>query len=575
MPGFRITNLNTVKKLKNYDDSRCKKDTIIYNEWNISRNTLNKFMKDKLFLETTQYIIVLEGVIYNSIDLINKYNVLNFSEAIQCLLNSNKHDFFKHLDGSFSGAVFFKDENKWIIYTGPLGEKAIFYYYDKGKFIAGSQLNYITDILKELNIHRDIDIDALNQFMGYGFYLDDSTCLKNVKRLYPGSYVELTQQDINISSYKKIDYQQTLQLSNDSYITKLQEKFECAVEKVIKKNAEYNYSNLVDISGGADSRMISYTVKKLEAKNIILDCYGQSGCLDARIAEQVANDLDYQYIFRSLDNADCMKHIDENILMNNGATMYYGITGGKSMLEMFPETLIGLEFTGLLGDMYDGSMVITYPDGNIDRNYARFRCSQTLEYKKDFIFPEKEENRFEHFKNEYFWFYTRGMLFGMTSYFIRQNFVEVATPFGDPDFLEVYLNIPWEQRVKGNLLKKWMIKSYPSAAQIPYAATQINIKKELTILGLLEKKVKLFSRVLKSKIGKTMPQGMNDISYWYNTNTSFREYVNTYYSENVMRCEQFPDINRNVKKLYSSGSVIDKLIAVSVLSIIKNYIDIY
>lgn len=65
------------------------------------------------------------------------------------------------------------------------------------------------------------------------------------------------------------------------------------------------------------------------------------------------------------------------------------------------------------------------------------------------------------------------------------------------------------------------------------------------------------------------------MTYWYNTNSLFRNYVTTYYDENVRRCEQFPDISKNIKKLYNSGSVIDKLIAVSVLSIIKNYIDKY
>lgn len=50
MPGFRITNLHSDVPLNNFDNTRCKTDVIEFEDWKINRNTLNKFLDDKVFL---------------------------------------------------------------------------------------------------------------------------------------------------------------------------------------------------------------------------------------------------------------------------------------------------------------------------------------------------------------------------------------------------------------------------------------------------------------------------------------------------------------------------------------------
>ena len=570
MPGFRVTNFRTSVPLVNYDDSRCQKDRISFEGWHFERNTLNKFLADKIFIETNQYFVLLEGITYNS-------QVLNREEKEHCfektfikLLERFGDRVLQILDGSCAGVIFYKKEKRLIVFTSRLGEKAVFYYLKNNKIIVGSQLNYVTDILKDLGLEKVIDEQAFSQFLGYGFYVDESTCVKDIKRLYPGTYLEIQDNVYNVHEYNKIEYPEITNLSVTEWIELLHESFLKGIKKILEKNKEYGYSNLVDVSGGADSRMICCAVKELDERNVLLDCYGESGCADVVIAEQVANLLGYTLVFRSLDNAQCMMHIDENILLNNGATIYYGITGGKAMLEMFHNNLFGLELTGLLGDMYDGSMVTTYPGIPIDENYARFRCSDILRYGDDFTFPEKENLRFKINPNELFWFHARGMLFGMTSYFIRQNFVEVATPFGDKDFLQVYLSIPWSLRVKNNLLRKWMIQKYPTAANIKYAATGTTIKETVMKYGALKGKQQIAKQKLLSMLNKK-PIGMNDLAYWYRTNHDFAEYVRLYFGENIELVEH-KGIRRKIERLFDSRKIGDKLLAVTGISVYKNYI---
>ncbi|MDU6483768.1 MAG: hypothetical protein E6538_17450, partial [Paeniclostridium sordellii] len=370
-----------------------------------------------------------------------------------------------------------------------------------------------------------------------------------------------------ICTYFICDYEQK-NIEVDDAIENLNTSFKNGLKKIFEKNKEYNLVNLLDISGGLDSRMICYSAKGIKEENVLLDCYAQSGTKDDIISKQIASKLNYNYVFRSIDNAKCMLNIDENILMNNGATIYYGITGGKDMLEMMNPNIYGMEITGLLGDIYDGSMVIDRCNGEPEADYLKFRYSTTLKYGSDFTVNLDIANRFKNYKNELYWFYTRGMIFGMTSYFIRQNFTEVATPFGDKEFLKNYLSIPWEMRVKKHVLREWLIKCYPEASKIPYGNTGVPVNLSVKPYHELLRKYNRAKQKIKIKILKK-PLNMSDVQYWYDNNKEFNNYINEYYKQNFNLCLEYPKVKKNIKKLFNSGKVVDKLIAVSTLSIIK------
>lgn len=594
MPGFRVSNYQNISNLKNYDTKRCISDKISSTEGILfERNTLNKFMNDKTLLETNDNVFILEGVIYNLLDLCNQYNVNKLDDLLPLLFEKFNIEFLKELRGFSSGVVLDKKEKKLYVFTSQLGEKAVYYYKNAENIVFGSQLNYITDLLKEKNIVIKPDTEAMNRFLGFGYNFGTDTCALEIKRIYPGNYMvyDLAENSLSEQIPYYIAENVLYECSEKEAILKLDSSFKNAILDILNKNKEYGYKTIVDLSAGADSRMIAYTVKEFVGDNtddIIAINFGQTGCADVEVAQEIANQLNFDLIHYSLDSAKCCMDIDGNIFLNNGNVLYCTITGGKRTLEILDREQFGLEITGLLGDVYDGSMVTNYPAPLLE-DMERYRYSNTLQFGTDFVSSKEKIDYFKRNPNEVYWLYQRGMIFGMTSYFIRQNYTEVATPFGDPIFMKYYLSFPWDTRVKNFLLRKWLIEKYPKAAEFTYSDSGISIRESIKVdtednkrKEIREKIKKLFPKVLviyrklrdciiQTNTVHSKPIGMNDMNYWYNNNVEFKNYIDTYLSDeniNVLPME----IMSNINKMLVTNKIFDKLIVASLISIVKTYI---
>ena len=594
MPGFRVTNYNNNCKLHNYDNTRCVSDIIISEGgFSFERNTLNKFINDKTLLETDDNIFLLEGVIYNLQELSKQNSVNNIDELLPLLFKKYGFDFIKELKGFSSGAVLDKKTKKLYIFTSQLGEKAVFYYKNNEKVIFGSQLNYITDLLKEKNITITPDIEAMNRFLGFGYNFGTDTCALEIKRIYPGNYMvyDLAEHTLSAQIPYFVAQNDLYECAEKDAIALLDSSFKNAILDILNKNKEYGYKTIVDLSAGADSRMIAYTVKEFvgdSTEDIIAINFGQTGCADVEIAQKIANQLNFDLIHYSIDSGKCCMDIDSNIFMNNGNVLYCTITGGKRTLEILDREQFGLEITGLLGDVYDGSMVTNYPFPLLE-DMEKYRYSNTLQFGEDFASSKEKIDFFKRNPNEVYWLYQRGMIFGMTSYFIRQNYTEVATPFGDPIFMKYYLSFPWDMRVKNFLLRRWMIEKYPKAASFIYSDSGLTINESIKVDAEKNKRIekkdkikKLFPKLLifyrklrnfrnRTNAVHSKPMGMNDMNYWYNNNVEFKNYIDNYLNEdniNILPIE----IKSNITKMLATNKIFDKLIVASLISIMKTYI---
>lgn len=568
MPGFFITNIESNKKYVLEKNNEFLSQEIVNEKYQIKRSILNSYLDDKIFSEDRELIVITDGIIYGS------DNVLEGQSLEDAFFIKYREEplFFSKLNGHFSGAFYDKRKDEWLVYTSCFGDRSIFYYYnvDNGTFIIGSELRYVVDFMRLCGIERTIDEHGMKCLLDFGYFLDESTGVKEIKRLFPGDYLIINhEKNIKTGNYFNVDYE-PVQYKEDEAIENLDKAFLNALKRINAKNKFNGKYCLADLSGGLDSRMICFGLHRIKSKNIFTATYAQSESYEQKIAQKIAQKLGFESIFLSLDNGQCLVDIDELTLLNNGTSYYFGITGGKILLDCLSKNKFGIELTGILGDIHESAFIEYKGDKKVNVHDPRFKLSDKTPLDLDYNYS-KVSNRFRD--SEMYWFYTRGALAGLSTFHIRRNYIEPTTPFADKEFLEAYLSIPWDIRSKEKVLLKWMIKKYPEAVKFPYGATGMSVLNENNIFIKIIRHIKFYCASFYSKLRKApVKNNMNPMDFWLSNNPKLKKDLNEYYIANKFVLDEYIDTSKQVDVLYKSESFIDKGLALFIISYVKNYI---
>ena len=566
MPGFLVANTPQMPQLVNYAQERCVRGEMRCGEWTIRWNVLNKYQDDKIFEQTDTHVIVLDGVILNKNELIRRLGGLSWVETVQSMIRK-KRTFFEDFRGAFSGAVYDKENGEWILFTDQLNMHLLLKCADKGRFAFGSQMNYLADWMRCNNIHRDMDPMWQEDVLTYGYMLDVHTALQGVERVFPGSYFTCNANGFGVEhAYYRVTKQHRQDMSMQKAIELLDEAFDNAVRRVLDKDREYGYKTVVDISGGLDSRMILCSAQKQAPGQIFCINYAQSRSDDRKLAETAVHAAGVQGMFFSMDDGRCLLDVDDLVLMNQGLSYYSGITGGKQVLESLDPSEYGAELFGILGDVYEGAMISQELRDKPDWSAQRFMDSLMLAGERKYC-----DARREYEDNELLWFYVRGMFAGMNTAFIRQNFCEAITPFGDVEFMDLCFSLSEDMRVKHHVYRRWMMQKYPKMARISYARTGLPVMTQ----DRLEKLLTLFRRAYRKlyyKLCGSAPWEMNPLDNWYKS-PQIGEYLREYYCQNIDVLQQDPDFRHRVELLFDQGNAQEKTMALTAISAVKQYVN--
>lgn len=568
MPGFFITNIESNKKYVLEKNNEFLSQEILNEKYIIKRSILKSYLDDKIFSEDKELIVITDGIIYDSDTVFENKSIRD------AFFINYKEDplFFSKLNGHFSGAFYDKQKDEWLVYTSCFGDRSIFYYYnvDDGTFIIGSELRYVVDFMRICGIERTIDEHGMKCLLDFGYFLDESTGVNEIKRLFPGDYLIVNREEnIKIGNYFNANYK-PVEYEENKAIENLDKAFSNALKRIIEKNKFNKKYCIADLSGGLDSRMICYGLNKINAENIFTATYAQSESYEQKIAQKIAQKLGFESIFLSLDTGLCLLDIDELTLLNNGTSYYFGITGGEILLDSLNTNKFGIELTGILGDIHESAIIEYKGDKNVNVHDERFKLSSKTALDLDYNYS-KVSNRFRD--NEMYWFYIRGALAGLSTFHIRRNYIEPVTPFADKEFLEAYLSIPWDIRCREKLLLRWMIKKYPEAVKFPYGATGMSVLNENDFSIKIIRRIKFYCASLYSKLRKApVKNNMNPMDFWLSSNPKLKTDLNEYYSSNKFVLDEYIDISKQVDVLFKSESFIDKGLALFIISYVKNYI---
>jgi len=580
MPGIMgIINKKMIKQTSKVSSSLIT-EVIEYKNIFLQRDTLPKFLNDKVFFETEKKIFILEGVIFNINELIIEYKQKNWKATLIAMSNKNEDSFFNEFRGSFSGFYYDKITKKSIIFTDHIGDKPIYYYVRKGELIFSSEINTIIRLLINNHIEYNLDEKGVYSLLTHGYMIEDLTPFKEIKRLKAGCSITLkADKQYTINRYHLLNNEPNDSLSDEEIINTIDMLFKKAMLRQVNKNKEYGYSDIAPLSAGLDSRMTAWVLSQ-QTKQVLNITYSQSNYLDEIIPKKISAELKTHLLFKTLDNGLSLKYLDEMVKKNASVVLYGGPAQVWDTFHLLDQSNIGVIHTGMLGDVVVGTFY-----KSLERNkkysiedgvYSKFLINEFKDVLKDY--------KIENYKNqEIFNFYNRGFNgANMGAPLVFQEFTESYSPFYDIDFLEFCLTIPMEKRWRHYIYDKWVIDKYPEAAKYTHNGRKITYDKgnNFKVLG---KDISLdnFGNRLKSFLLKKLGisknsmetiHHMNPFDYWYNTNDDLKIYMDNYFNDTIIKINM-NDLELNLKNMYFNGTTIDKTQVLTFLSLYENYFD--
>lgn len=516
-------------------------------------------------------IVVAEGYLLNKTELFRKYTASTMTELISHMYRDCGEAFFTEFRGCFSGAIYVKEENKWIVYTNHVGDNPVFYLLVDGYFAAASQVNYLLGFCKEQDISVTFNESCAYQMLTYGYVATDETYANEIKRLHGGDYLVFQNGKLEVKTYHRFEkHTERFEGKTEAQIIdEIDRTFRYAVALEWGKDDEYGYRYLADLSGGLDSRMNLWVAHEMHHRHMTLLTYCKEGYLDETIAKAIADYWKDEFLFKPLDDAAFMYDVEENTCLLSGLSLYSGITGGKRFLESLDLGEYGIEHTGMVGDIALGSFYHNPDDGN--RKWPTGMYSEKLKNK----LPEHVQHTGEKYNDhEIFLMYARGFHGACNSHLIRRNYTEVGSPFLNVEFMQLCYDIPVTLRIGHSIYKKWIIQKYPQAARFKWEKTggRITEKHNRTVLRKLVKKgPKKLLRMLG--LDDRISEGMNPIDYWIAKDEKLHAFLDRS-KETLLREEKkhySPMLAEDLSWLYDEGNASEKAMVLTVLSATKLY----
>jgi|KBSSwiStaDraftv2_1062776.scaffolds.fasta_scaffold01194_2 asparagine synthase (glutamine-hydrolysing) len=570
MPGFSLF-YNTSSKLR-------KTGNLVYDEigganFQVHRHTLNKFISDKLFEENEKGIIVLEGIILNQRDLLKEHANRSWWEVVWHLYDKNGDGFFSIFRGSFSGMLYDRAKDKWIIFTDHIGTKQLYYYQYEKKLALSSEIGEIYHYLTQHQITPNLNVNAAYMLLSYGYMLDTNTLCKQIKKLLPGTYAVLQGGSLETHEYYRLPKSFIdKNFDETGLVERLDEEFRRVIRLQFEKDKEYNYKHFVSLSGGLDSRMVSWVAHELGYTNQINFTFSQSDYLDETTPKKIAADLKHQWIFKALDNGLFLKDIEEINLITGGNVLYYGLAHSNSLYKLINFDQLGIIHSGQVGEAIIGSILKNFNKKSLLKLGGAYSERFIDHVQTDPVqfagFPELEISLL----------YQRAFIGANNGYLSEQAYTEILSPFCDVDFFEFCLSIPINIRINHGIYKKWILKKYPAAGNYVWEAIKRKISKKIIHVAIGDKKIpidRLHSSVLRKLNLRKKPSqtrhNMNPLDYWYASNNELRCFLDKYFVVNQERLDSYPELRAVCQKLYGSGSATEKTQALTLVSAIKLY----
>jgi asparagine synthase (glutamine-hydrolysing) len=266
--------------------------------------------------ETGRYVLVFNGEIYNHLDLrkeLAKDEWRGHSDTETFLAACEAWGIQAALTrsvGMFAIALWDNGERSLTLARDRFGEKPLFYGWQGGSFIFGSELKSLTKHPKWQGV---VDRDSLVQYLRYGYVPLPRSIWRGVKKLLPGSFLNFPLDTLPGVSPKPIYYWRARDLANAPILTRWEDK-EASDELDLRLSQTISNQMVADVplgaflSGGVDSSLVVAVMQALSPMpvNTYTIGFSETDYNEAEYAKAVAAHLGTSHTELYLSSADAM-----------------------------------------------------------------------------------------------------------------------------------------------------------------------------------------------------------------------------------------------------------------------------
>ncbi|KRT58807.1 asparagine synthase (glutamine-hydrolyzing) [endosymbiont of Ridgeia piscesae] len=210
-----------------------------------------------IFNEDRSIAIVFNGEIYNYKEIReqllkngHQFKTHSDTEVIVHLYEERGIDCLEALNGMFAFAIWDKNRQRLFIARDRLGEKPLYYTSQNGVFAFGSELKAL---LRNPDVKTEVNLDALDDFLAYGYVPAPRTIYQNIHKLPPAHFLIWERGEISTIRYWTPHFApDTTPRSDDDY----QAELEALLDDSIRIRLRSDVPVGAFLSGGIDSSLI-------------------------------------------------------------------------------------------------------------------------------------------------------------------------------------------------------------------------------------------------------------------------------------------------------------------------------
>lgn len=257
---------------------------------------------------------VFNGEIYNYVELRNALEARGHrfaahadGEVIVHLWEDHGPAFLSRLNGMFAIALYDARQRRVLIARDPMGIKPLYYSLDEARLVFGSE---IKAILASGVVARDLDPDALAEFISWEYVPAPRTLFRRIRKLEPGTLldVELSHGSSRVARWWQIPGEDPDDRRTDAdWLAEADATLERAVRGQLVSDVPLG----AFLSGGVDSSIIVSAMDEASTFSIGFDDATYS---ELRWAREVAEHLGIQPTWEVMSSRSALDLFDDLML---------------------------------------------------------------------------------------------------------------------------------------------------------------------------------------------------------------------------------------------------------------------